>query len=121
MAIDHDSNASRLLSFFRVKPTRLLYRSIFLIFVGTLFLSWFLLSQFSSAPFFNGPVPPFPFFGGGDDLDDDFEWGFGKGEPNWSARADRVKQSFLPAYHGYEQHAAPRDELLPVTNGSVDK
>ncbi|EPQ56632.1 glycoside hydrolase family 47 protein [Gloeophyllum trabeum ATCC 11539] len=38
----------------------------------------------------------------------------------WEARAEQVKQAFVHAYHGYEEHAAPHDELLPATAGSVD-
>lgn len=39
----------------------------------------------------------------------------------WRARAEEVKQAFLHAYQGYELHAAPHDELKPLTNQSVDK
>ena len=115
MAID-DSLSSRLLTFFRIKPTRLLTRSIFLILVGTLVLSWFVLSQFGPPAFLHDSIPPLPFFG-----DDELEWGFGKSQPNWPARAARVKQSFIHAYRGYEQYASPMDELLPLSNGSIDK
>ncbi|KAI0690315.1 glycoside hydrolase [Cytidiella melzeri] len=38
----------------------------------------------------------------------------------WARRAHLVKEAFLHAYHGYETYAAPHDELLPVTGGSVD-
>jgi len=37
---------------------------------------------------------------------------------DWAARAGAVKQAFAHAYHGYEAHAFPKDELLPVTNSS---
>jgi len=37
---------------------------------------------------------------------------------NWAARANAVKQAFVHAYHGYEAHAFPEDELLPLTNTS---
>lgn len=39
----------------------------------------------------------------------------------WRSRTERVKQAFLHAYHGYEQHAAPHDELKSLTNRSMDK
>ena len=40
----------------------------------------------------------------------------------WSPRAESVKQAFLHAYRGYEQYAPfPADELLPLTNESVEK
>lgn len=40
---------------------------------------------------------------------------------NWTERAERVKEAFVHAYHGYEEHAFPKDELLPLSNGSVNK
>ena len=40
---------------------------------------------------------------------------------NWAARANAVKQAFVHAYHGYEAHAFPEDELLPLTNSSETK
>jgi len=40
---------------------------------------------------------------------------------NWAARANAVKQAFVHAYHGYETHAFPDDELLPLTNSSEMK
>lgn len=39
----------------------------------------------------------------------------------WNARAEQVKEAFLHAYRGYQQYAAPYDELLPVTNTAVNK
>ena len=33
----------------------------------------------------------------------------------WSDAAEGVKQAFLHAYHGYEDYAAPFDELLPMS------
>ncbi|KAH9951163.1 glycoside hydrolase [Amylocystis lapponica] len=38
----------------------------------------------------------------------------------WNSRAEQVKQAFLHAYHGYETHAFPHDELRPLSNMSVD-
>lgn len=51
------------------------------------------------------------------------EGGFGVpgSHVNWPARADAVKQAFVHAYHGYEAHAFPEDELLPLTNASEMK
>ena len=40
---------------------------------------------------------------------------------DWAARANAVKQAFAHAYHGYETHAFPEDELLPLTNSSEMK
>ena len=42
------------------------------------------------------------------------------GEP-WAQRADAVRGAFLHAYGGYLTHAAPHDELLPLTKSPVDK
>ena len=39
----------------------------------------------------------------------------------WSQRASRVKSAFVDAYSAYEAAAAPHDELLPLSNGKVDK
>ena len=38
-----------------------------------------------------------------------------------SSRAERVRQAFVHAYWGYQQHALPNDELLPVSGGKVNK
>lgn len=34
---------------------------------------------------------------------------------DWNSRAEQVKGSFKHAYHGYEKHAAPADELKPIS------
>lgn len=39
----------------------------------------------------------------------------------WRGRASRVRDSFVDAYSFYEAAAWPHDELLPLTNGSIDK
>lgn len=39
----------------------------------------------------------------------------------WAERAVQVKEAFRHAYRGYEEHAFPHDELLPVSNKSIDK
>lgn len=39
----------------------------------------------------------------------------------WTDRAAQVKNAFLHAYHGYERHAFPHDELRPVSNKTIDK
>ncbi|KAJ7117470.1 glycoside hydrolase [Mycena epipterygia] len=38
----------------------------------------------------------------------------------WDLRAAQVKSAFLHAYHGYEQYAAPHDELTPLSNWFKD-
>ncbi|KAG8220813.1 glycoside hydrolase family 47 protein [Butyriboletus roseoflavus] len=38
----------------------------------------------------------------------------------WADRAAQVKNAFLHAYHGYEHHAFPHDELRPISNTSID-
>ncbi|KAJ7509692.1 glycoside hydrolase family 47 protein [Mycena galericulata] len=38
----------------------------------------------------------------------------------WEDRALRVRRAFVHAYRGYEQYAAPHDELNPVSTGFVD-
>ena len=39
----------------------------------------------------------------------------------WAQRADAVRGAFLNAYGSYLTHAAPHDELRPLTKSSVDK
>lgn len=39
----------------------------------------------------------------------------------WAERAAQVKEAFRHAYRGYEEHAFPHDELLPVSKKSIDK
>ena len=39
----------------------------------------------------------------------------------WSTRAARVKEAYLHAWNGYQKLAAPYDELLPVSDGKVNK
>ncbi|KAJ7645912.1 glycoside hydrolase family 47 protein, partial [Mycena polygramma] len=38
----------------------------------------------------------------------------------WSQRAAQVKSAFVHAYHGYEQYAAPHDELTPLSSSASD-
>jgi len=45
----------------------------------------------------------------------------GKDDGLWTSREEAVKQSFLHAYHGYEEYAFPADELRPLANNSVQK
>jgi mannosyl-oligosaccharide alpha-1,2-mannosidase len=42
-------------------------------------------------------------------------------ENKWHERAQKVKEAFVHAYGGYEKHALPCDELLPVSGGKVNK
>jgi len=39
----------------------------------------------------------------------------------WTARAGQVKDAYLHAWNGYQKLAAPFDELLPVSDGKVNK
>lgn len=39
----------------------------------------------------------------------------------WSDRANQVRGAFIHAYSGYQKHAFPYDELLPVAGGKVNK
>jgi hypothetical protein len=39
----------------------------------------------------------------------------------WAQRAQAVKDAFVHSYRGYRENAAPHDEILPVTGGSIDK
>ncbi|KAF7794404.1 hypothetical protein EIP86_005538 [Pleurotus ostreatoroseus] len=74
------------------------------------------------------PRPPHSFPegpSGSDEFDDPWHQYGHEHPPNatpeeWRARAEQVKQAFLHAYHGYEQYAAPHDELKPLTNRSID-
>ncbi|KAG8899985.1 hypothetical protein FRC00_000336 [Tulasnella sp. 408] len=79
-----------------------------------------------------GPRPPFP-------PDEDWEFDSwdaspGKDRPSkqppppttaderlWTKRAEEVKAEFLHAYHAYEAHAFPRDELRPASQSGIDK
>jgi hypothetical protein len=39
----------------------------------------------------------------------------------WAERADAVRAAFLQAYNSYVEHAAPHDELLPLSKAPFDK
>jgi hypothetical protein len=39
----------------------------------------------------------------------------------WTERREQVKLSFQHAYHGYEQYAAPSDELLPLSKYAINQ
>ncbi|KAJ6592323.1 glycoside hydrolase family 47 protein [Mycena vulgaris] len=39
----------------------------------------------------------------------------------WDHRATQVKSAFIHAYRGYEQYAAPHDELTPLSTGFSDQ
>jgi hypothetical protein len=39
----------------------------------------------------------------------------------WAERADTVRGAFLQAYNSYVAHAAPHDELLPLSKAPTDK
>jgi hypothetical protein len=39
----------------------------------------------------------------------------------WAQRADAVRDAFLQAYNSYVTHAAPHDELQPLSRTPVDK
>jgi hypothetical protein len=39
----------------------------------------------------------------------------------WSTRAAQVREAYLHAWNGYQKLAAPYDELLPVSDGKVNK
>ncbi|KAG8998702.1 hypothetical protein FRB95_012176 [Tulasnella sp. JGI-2019a] len=46
-----------------------------------------------------------------------------EGDPEetlWTTRAETVKAEFLYAYHAYENHAMPSDELQPLTSTSIN-
>jgi len=43
------------------------------------------------------------------------------GEEVWAERAQAVKSAFVHAYEPYESMAFPFDELLPISNGSMNK
>jgi len=43
------------------------------------------------------------------------------GDEVWAERAQAVKRAFIHAYEPYESMAFPSDELLPMTNRSVNK
>lgn len=39
----------------------------------------------------------------------------------WKARAGQVKAAFRHAFRGYQEHAAPADELKPLSNTPINK
>lgn len=39
----------------------------------------------------------------------------------WAERAAQVKEAFRHAYHGYENYSFTQDELLPLSNMTVNK
>ncbi|KAF9561220.1 glycoside hydrolase family 47 protein [Agrocybe pediades] len=39
---------------------------------------------------------------------------------SWGEKAQKVKEAFLHAYHGYEKYAAPGDELKPLADSRID-
>ena len=45
----------------------------------------------------------------------------GVGNEVWAERAQAVKRAFIHAYAPYESMAFPFDELLPITNRSMNK
>lgn len=89
---------------------------------------WLITFQIGSPPFFSDPFPPPPpppvrppVFPVDDHAhfipefeSDDF------GPKSWKDRAMMVKEAFVHAYHGYEMYASPQDELLPLTNKSIN-
>ena len=120
---------------FRLRPLRSISRLTFVVAGGAIFCLWLMFSQLGAPPFMRPfpPEPPLnphhrpppyahpprpPFVGGVDD---------GADEPpegtfvDWAARAEEVKKMFVRAYHAYEEYASPKDELRPMTNGSINK
>jgi hypothetical protein len=91
-------------------PSRTLYFFRWILGVSLTLLSLLLLSYFFAKP--SGPSlhvpPPSPNPRPGE-------------QALWSQRASRVKAAFVGAYSAYEVAAAPHDELLPLSNGKVDK
>ncbi|KAF9809117.1 hypothetical protein IEO21_07552 [Rhodonia placenta] len=43
-----------------------------------------------------------------------------RGSKKWNARTDAVRQAYLHAYAGYKKFAGTSDELLPLSDGSVN-
>ena len=43
------------------------------------------------------------------------------GDEVWAERAEAVKRAFIHAYEPYESVAFPSDELLPISNRSINK
>ncbi|KAG8877986.1 hypothetical protein FRB97_002872 [Tulasnella sp. 331] len=60
------------------------------------------------------PQKPEPSMSQGSPVDMDRE------ETLWTARAEAVKSEFLYAYHAYEKHAMPSDELRPLTSSPIN-
>ena len=129
LAVDNDTPFKRLFSFLRIKPLR--SRTGVFVVLGILSLFWFITVQFGPPSFFTDTFPPPPPPPPGrpppfNPIDDHVHFipDFEKedfGPEGWADRADMVKEAFVHAYHGYETHAIPQDELLPLTNRSVNK
>jgi hypothetical protein len=85
----------------RLAPSKRLHSRYF-IYLGALFLSLWTLYDIAS----HRTISPVPV-----DL----------GSHIWAERASQVRESFLHAYRGYEQYAAPHDELRPLSKQAIDK
>ena len=105
-----------------ITPRRLLLRTSLLIGSGFLLLVYGTL-YLTSLPLYppDKPLPPFR----GDPYAHRRWPLYDPSKPTspeeWRRRAEAVKEGFLHAYHGYETYAMPHDELMPLTNRSVDK
>jgi hypothetical protein len=111
---EHQQNISVRLRRVGLSPRALLYAGLAV--VGT----WTLYSTllFRSGP----PLAP----GSGHEFEDDLmrrpiPTGLHPAPSTWEGKADRVREAFLHAYHGWETLAAPADELLPLSEGKVNK
>ncbi|KAI5123518.1 hypothetical protein M0805_006678 [Coniferiporia weirii] len=126
MAVDGDHARLRGFSFLCFKSVRHISRIAFLLAVGALLCLWFIVTQLGPPPFLGPPFPRPPPPHGFDGPHFGFEEvdvpgpSNGKSLIDWSERAERVKEAFLHAYHGYEEYASPADELLPLSNSSID-
>lgn len=89
---------------------------VFAVFSVTIVASFLLVSP----PSFNirGPILPHP-WRSHTPFDETF--GLPVGKEVWAERAQAVKRAFIHAYEPYESITFPFDELLPLTNRSVNK
>lgn len=131
MAIVTDSPPQSYKRILRIRPFRGVSRLTFVVGAGALFCLWIVLTQLH-VPAFLRPYPPpihvHPHYGydSHPPVRPPKRPGHGaaaeaESAVDWTERAEDVKKMFVRAYHAYEQYASQKDELRPLTNGSIDK
>lgn len=89
----------------RPAPRHLLYAAAALFATWTLFSFWVRSDADAARGPYNDAAAPVAVFD----------------NTTWPGRAEAVKAAFVHAYRGWERWAAPRDELLPLSETAQDK